>query len=60
MKSENKSIILKQAGLEQRIDSVTSKKITILNFLCAIMVVFIHSTGYKYFELNTANAFSGG
>lgn len=39
--------------MNNRISNETSKKITILNYICCILVVFIHSSGYKYFELNS-------
>ena len=34
------------------IEKGTSKKITIIQSFCCVLVIFIHSTGYKYFALD--------
>ena len=38
--------------MQKQINKETRKKIIIVNYICCILVVLIHSSGYKYFDLS--------
>lgn len=38
--------------MDMKVGKLASKKITLLGYICAILVVLIHSSGYKYFQIS--------
>lgn len=38
--------------MDNKIGRLASKKITLLGYVCAILVMLIHSSGYKYFQIS--------
>ena len=38
--------------MDNKIGALASKKLTLVGYICALLVVLIHSSGYKYFHID--------